>query len=468
MIAVILSDFAYGTSGDSLAVIHHLVPRAEVVLLAGENGPAWELLSREWPDFNLVIPAQFPLDAPDEGARVLKKLAPEVVFSVMNLGAARAAVEAGIPCVYLDNLAWMWRDPFGLEHRGIQGDLRAIRETLQRIDRYIAVGLPTAGGELLGVEAKLHQWRDQLPPTEVIGPIVDDSNSWIIPFDARPCARSGDLPLTLFNHRTSYVWRNGYTPPRWPPEHWEGIHSGEVGVLNLGGLRSPISGPEVQQDYANVMWDIACRALVDFSGTLIVAGGSGAIDRLREQASKLSLNFNVIFGSFSQRKFSQILAYSQFCLTSPGMGSVFRCLHLMVPFVCPLGINESQWRLLKILENAKLFGTEWPSTHGNYKLTDFDRKSQPEVAEDIGRYIAGLRLDKNRVQRLAEDVDYVLRGDGIDSLMDEQNQLGEGRLPNGAPKAARIILDVREHGMIPGRRYRMRPPATDDELTFLF
>jgi hypothetical protein len=136
--------WGYGTVTMAMAVAAALEGRA-IRTFAGQ-GPGFDLAGRDGFDETLRADT---MAEPILGELERTVRASDAVVCVLNSEVARCAARHGVPCVYLDCMAWMWAEP-----------------------RQVPPGVPYYTESFPGTREKLHAWRDQLPDATIVGPLV--------------------------------------------------------------------------------------------------------------------------------------------------------------------------------------------------------------------------------------------------------------------------------------------------------
>ncbi len=105
-IVLVSNPFGYGPSGKLASVVSELqrsgVGKKHLLVFVGSKF-SWDIISRKGIDWIEVDERSAP-----QLKNVFRKLENPVVFSSQNRFAIEAAKDLGVPCAFLDGLAWFW------------------------------------------------------------------------------------------------------------------------------------------------------------------------------------------------------------------------------------------------------------------------------------------------------------------------------------------------------------------------
>jgi hypothetical protein len=292
--------------------------------------------------FDDCIPANTMAACPPEALKEAIRES-QVVVSIMNPNAARVADQLGIPCVYVDTLLWMWDRPPILP---------------QSVTRYFAAGFP-------GVEGNARQWKQSLPRTEVVTPLIAPSRS------IDPRAQT------------------------------------EV-LVNFGGLSAPLVPQGSLIMYARAMVDCVVNALADWPGGITISMGEhvlNPVDRARVRLTRADARFV----NLSHAEYLSKLEGCRFLVSSPGLSATQEAFARGIPCLLLPSQNLSQTLSLRVMDRAgAAFATDWDAIYGLSGLTALDeRGSCQKIADCIHRFevdpIARAGLVAHLAAQLAPD-----------------------------------------------------------------
>jgi hypothetical protein len=261
----------------------------------------------------------------------------QVVVSIMNPNAARVADQLGIPCVYVDTLLWMWDRPPVLP---------------PSVTRYFAAGFP-------GVEGNARRWKQWLPRTEVVTPLITRSRS------IDPRAQT------------------------------------EV-LVNFGGLSAPLVPQGSLITYARAMVDCVVNALADWPGGITISMGEhvlNPIDRARVRLTRPDARFV----NLGHAEYLRKLEDCRFLVSSPGLSATQEAFARAIPCLLLPSQNLSQTLSLRVMDRAgAAFATDWDAIYGLSGLTALDeRGSCQKIADCIHRFEADPTARAGLVAHLA-------------------------------------------------------------------
>jgi hypothetical protein len=372
-ILFVTDQWGYGTTTCATSIAAALKGRYTRWLIG--DGVGYTLATRD--SFDGCIPANTMADSPPEA---LKEAIREsrVVVSVMNSNAAEVADDLGIPCVYVDTLLWMWARPPILPFS---------------IARYFAVGFP-------GVKYNAVRWKDSLPRTEVVTPLIAPSRS---------------------------LDPGAYTDV----------------LVNFGGLSSPLVSQASLITYAQTMVDCIIKALADWPGRITVSMGEhilNPIDRARLHVARS----DVRFVNLSHAEYLTQLEHSRFLISSPGLSATHEAFGRGIPCLLLPSQNLSQILTVQILERAgAAFSLDWDAMYG---LTGLTAKDQPRACLRIAECIDRFRRDGLARGRLVRHLKAQLAPDNLERIAATQAAFFE---PNQGRHGAHEVADYVRHLVSP-------------------
>ncbi len=126
----------------------------------------------------------------------------------------------------------------------------------------------------------------------------------------------------------------------------ERSHEATRVLIHIGGFVNPFSNG-LARDYLLLLW----KSISEFEGELTVAGGSAAIQFLKEQRGKTS-NHNIELETFGHSEFIQRVSVSERFITTPGSTATFEALAMGVPVAFLPPTNLSQWRQSNLFKDS--------------------------------------------------------------------------------------------------------------------
>jgi hypothetical protein len=341
--------WGYGTVTMAMAVAEELQSKA-YCQFAG-TGPGYELARRGC--FHDLLRIDTMADSIHPALDTAIRTA-DVVVDVMNDVVASRAAEFHIPCVYLDCLLWMWARPPAIP----PGVL------------YLAERFP-------GVVARHQQWRDALPPGEVIGPLVVRSRN----FRSEPATSA---------------------------------------LINFGGLTCSLVDQPTLVAYANTMARCSVEALGGTATRVIVAAGKHVLEFMDEDALR-TINPNVELADLSHDAYLAELLRSRVLISSSGIHAMYEACAHGVPCVCLPPQNLSGSLALDELERAGVQRTlNWSDLDDVDDLDGLDSADQPDACRRIGECIHRFSVNQTAQQRLVQNLRDRLQLESISELRRKQ------------------------------------------------
>jgi hypothetical protein len=272
----------------------------------------------------------------------------DVVVSVMNPSVAEVADRLGVPSVYVDGLTWMWDRP---------------PRVPSSVTRYF-------GEAFTGVERRVERWRDRLPHSEVVGPLI--------------------AVAKLLN-----------------PE-------GQTDVLvNFGGLSSSLTPRDSLNTYARTMVECVVEALANWPGRITISAGEHVLNPMDRVPLHLARR-DVRFVNLSQAEYLRELDRSRLLVSSPGLHAIQEALARRLPCLLLPSQNLSQVLTLRRLNYARAASAlDWDSIYGLTGLTATDEGgSCRRIADCISQF----RIDIPARARLVWHLTAQLGPDSLDCL----------------------------------------------------
>jgi hypothetical protein len=328
-ILFVTDQWGYGTTTSATSIATELKGH-DTRWLIGE-GAGFTLGKRD--SFDDCIPANTMAASPPDALKEAIRES-DVVVSVMNPNAAEVADRLSIPCVYVDMLLWMWDRPPNLP---------------SSVLRYFAEGFP-------GVERSIERWREQLPHSDVVAPLI--------------------------------------APPR-------SVNSrDQTGVLvNFGGLSSWLMPQDVLIRYARTMVECVVEALANWPGRITISAGEHVLNPVDTAPVRL-VRSDVRFVNLSQRGYLEELERSRFLVSSPGLHATQEALVRRIPCLLLPSQNLSQALALRKLQRAgAAFALDWDAIYRLTGLSAADESRSCQLIANCIRRFEGDVLARARVVR---------------------------------------------------------------------
>jgi hypothetical protein len=317
----------------------------------------------------------------DRPAEALKEAIREsdVVVSVMNLNAAEVAERLRVPCVYVDTLLWMCDRPPPLP---------------SSVKRYFAAGFP-------GVEQNAFRWRDRLPRTEVVAPLIAPAR------------------------------------PRHSPCQGDDI------LVNFGGLSSLLTPQGPLRTYARTMVECIIEALADWPGRITISMGEHVLNPLDRALLRASRS-DVRFFNLSHERYLAQLERSRLLISSPGLSATQEAFARGIPCLLLPSQNLSQALTVQALQQTgAAFALDWDAIYGLAGLSAEDeRRSCERIADCIDRFQGDARARARLVRHLTAQ----LAPDTLERIAAAQAAFFE---PNQERRGAHEVADYVRHLVSP-------------------
>lgn len=320
------------------------------------------------------------VDPTDEAALDAALDEVDVVVSCMSVPATVAAGRRDIPTVYVDGLAWMWDGPYG----GTSRSGHAL-EPGQTVVRYFVERFPN-------IERHLAEWCAPMPPTEVVGPIIDEIEE-----------RRREENLLL---------------------------------VNYGGMDSWLMPHDVLDHYVNLTYDLVADAVTRTRDLrLLVVGGAAAMACLRSRRT----DDRASFVSLTHDQYVSAVASATLVVTAAGLRAVYECIASGVPTAFLLPQNLSQELTIRQLSksSAHAGALSWGEIYG---LDDLGAILQPLACAAINESI--LRASGDTATRRRVEDGLVAFLEDPEAAAAAQRDFLDALGPRGGPRVAAYVAEL--------------------------
>jgi hypothetical protein len=307
----------------------------------------------------------------------------DVLVSGMSIEATRVAAQTGVPCVFLDALAWMFREPFG-------GLKRFGRDQAPDSSSVAAYCVENFGNTRKVIES----WATPFP-VHVVGPIIATPPS------------GHDRPS------------NGPT------------------VISLSALESRLIDDSARRLYLRLVGQILgglaerTRVVPEF----VLTGSALTLNTLEANASNLGS-----LRTLTRVEFLELLSRAHTLITPAGLRASFEGFAWGVPTLFLPPHNMSQELTLARFRDAGV-NISTPPLRDLCGLPDVTSRPQPEAIALVHGALEGLLEQERKTQRLASMLADAYTGD-LRGLGARQSVFLQSLGPSGAHACAQLVEEL--------------------------